>query len=83
VEDAIARKAEGDGLIGFVDDELIADIEDIPPDVFDISCMPRRDDGEKNEQSKLGHVASPNDLQAEISNRLIQRAWLSCLPTAR
>jgi hypothetical protein len=34
-------KAEADGLIGFVDDELIADIEDIPPRVHGVSQGPQ------------------------------------------
>jgi hypothetical protein len=51
VEDAIACKAEADGSVGLVYDELIADIEDIPACVLGISCMHRRGAGstEKNE----------------------------------
>jgi hypothetical protein len=46
VEDAIARKAEADGLIGFVDDELIADIEDIPPGI----CLVRAPKGRRRRE---------------------------------
>jgi hypothetical protein len=51
VKDAIARKAEADRFTGFVDDELIADIKDIPPSVLGVSCVNRRGGGgaEKNE----------------------------------
>jgi hypothetical protein len=50
VKDAIACKAEADRLVGFVYDELIADVKDIPPCVLGVSRVHwRRGGAKKNE----------------------------------